>query len=136
MYSAVSRWVFDECVGDVGPCLCVHDPLGCCRKHAHTMTPTIMSPTAQQSQSLHEFLHTIPAPVISVLVGLGPYVQPIRRALEIVSWKPAGKTPAKTSSSSAAAVATTTPIPAAWPDGWLVVGIWWLICLCASPVLR
>jgi hypothetical protein len=77
-----------------------------------------MTSSAAPTQSLHEFVHTTPAPVVAVLVDLGPYVARIRRALEIVSWKPVR------------AKATS------WPDGWLAVALWWALCLGVSPALR
>jgi hypothetical protein len=79
-------------------------------------SPTWPSVQPVQSQALHELLHTVPAPVVTILAGLGPYIAPIRRILEIVSWK----------------VSKTT----SWSDSWLVVALWWAICLGTSPILR
>jgi hypothetical protein len=75
---------------------------------------TTSSPAAAPPPSLHELVHTLPAPLVGVLAGLGPPLAHVRRALEIVSWAPAR----------------------VWPDGWLAVALWWALCLGASPGLR
>jgi hypothetical protein len=86
------------------------------------VAPCVMSSSSAlaPAQSLHELLHTVPAPLVGVLVGLGPYIARVRRALEILSWRPS----------------TSHPRISAWPDGWLAVAAWWALCLFAAPALR
>lgn len=62
--------------------------------------------------TLEEFLNTIPSPLISVLVGLAPYIAKLRHAIEIVSWK------------------------GSWEESCLAVALWWSLCLLGDVALR
>ncbi|KAI0082021.1 hypothetical protein K474DRAFT_1655951 [Panus rudis PR-1116 ss-1] len=65
-----------------------------------------------QDVPLTEFLNTIPSPLVSVLVGLGPYISRIRHVIEVVSWK------------------------SSWGESWLTLGLWWATCLLSDIALR
>ncbi|KAI0031145.1 integral peroxisomal membrane peroxin-domain-containing protein, partial [Vararia minispora EC-137] len=61
---------------------------------------------------LFEFVHTVPAPLTAVLVGLGPCFATTRRILQIFSWR------------------------SRWEDGWLALAAWWGVCLSIGASLR
>lgn len=72
--------------------------------------PSDSPPTA--ASSLVDFVNTVPAPIVSVLVGLSKPASTLRRALEVASWR------------------------APWADSWLALAAWWAVCLLAGPSLR
>ncbi|KAI0321186.1 integral peroxisomal membrane peroxin-domain-containing protein [Amylostereum chailletii] len=62
--------------------------------------------------TLFEFVHTVPAPLTTVLVTLAPEISLVRRATQVISWK-------------------TT-----WDESWLVVAAWWGACLALDYGIR
>ncbi|KAI0063535.1 Pex24p-domain-containing protein [Artomyces pyxidatus] len=62
--------------------------------------------------TLLDFLHTVPSPLVNVIVNLASPVSYLRRSLEIVSWK------------------------VSWVDGCLLVAAWWAVALFAGYGLR
>lgn len=65
-----------------------------------------------QSQTFTDFLNSVPPPLVSVLVGLGPFIAAIRHVVDIVSWK------------------------ASWEESWLALALWWAACLLGDVALR
>ncbi|KAF8629270.1 hypothetical protein AX17_005849 [Amanita inopinata Kibby_2008] len=61
---------------------------------------------------LLNFLDNVPLPLTSVLVQLAPHISVARHIAEIVSWK------------------------APWYNSWLVILLWWFICLVGEATLQ
>jgi len=62
--------------------------------------------------TLINFLHTVPAPLVALLVRLAPPISPLRHVFQIISWQ------------------------TSWVDSWLLLGLWWAVVLFAEPALR
>lgn len=75
-----------------------------------------MSKIVQDSNAhlppLQQFLNTIPSPLTTALISLGPYISRIRHVSEIVSWK------------------------SSWEESWLAIALWWAACLLGDVALR
>ncbi|THH29852.1 hypothetical protein EUX98_g4327 [Antrodiella citrinella] len=65
-----------------------------------------------QNQSFTEFLSAVPSPLVTVLVGLAPFIASVRHAIDIVSWQ------------------------APWEESWLAIALWWAACLLGDVALR
>ncbi len=61
---------------------------------------------------LLDLLHTVPSPVIVVLVGLAPSITSLRRVLDILTWR------------------------SSWQDSVLALALCWAICLYSEVTLR
>ncbi|KAG8907447.1 hypothetical protein FRB99_004242 [Tulasnella sp. 403] len=75
------------------------------------MTPD--SPTTPQQVSLYQFVSNTPAPVVRLLVELSPLISYVRWLAETLSW---------TNGNTA--------------ESWLVVAVWWALCLTAEFGVR
>jgi len=75
-------------------------------KHAHD------GQMDHPNQSFTEFLSAVPSPLVTVLVGLAPFIAGLRHAIDIASWK------------------------APWEESWLVIAFWWAGCLLGDVALR
>ena len=64
------------------------------------------------SQSFTDFLSAVPPPLVTVLVGLAPFITSVRHVVDIVSWK------------------------ASWEESWLTIALWWAACLLGDVALR
>ncbi|OSX66618.1 hypothetical protein POSPLADRAFT_1064812 [Postia placenta MAD-698-R-SB12] len=72
-------------------------------------------PTAAETTTpppLADFLNTLPSPLTTALVGLGPCISRTRRVAQVLSWK------------------------ASWEESWLALAVWWAACLCVDAGLR
>jgi hypothetical protein len=68
--------------------------------------------TLAGTPTLIDFLHTVPAPLVALLVRLAPSVSCLRHAVQILSWQ------------------------SSWLNSWLVLAAWWVLVLFADRVLR
>ncbi|KAH9038714.1 integral peroxisomal membrane peroxin-domain-containing protein [Lactarius pseudohatsudake] len=64
------------------------------------------------SSTLIDFLHSVPTPLVALLVRLAPSVSYLRRAAQIVSWQ------------------------SSWVDSWLILATWWALVIFVDPALR
>lgn len=62
--------------------------------------------------TLSDFLHTVPAPLVALLIRLAQPVSPLRYVAQVLSWK------------------------APWVDCWLLLAAWWAFVLFADLALR
>ena len=62
--------------------------------------------------TLIDFLHTVPAPLVALLIRLAVPVSSLRHVAQIFSWK------------------------ASWVDSWLLLAAWWAAVLFANSALR
>lgn len=62
--------------------------------------------------TLIDFLHTVPAPLVALLIRLAVPVSSLRHVAQIFSWQ------------------------APWVDSWLLIAAWWAAVLFASSALR
>lgn len=62
--------------------------------------------------TLIDFLHTVPAPLVALLIRLAVPVSSLRHVLQIFSWQ------------------------AHWVDSWLLLAAWWATVLFANLALR
>ena len=62
--------------------------------------------------TLIDFLHTVPAPLVALLIRLAVPVSSLRHVAQIFSWR------------------------APWVDSWLLIAAWWAAVLFASSALR
>jgi len=69
-------------------------------------------PDTTTQPSWVEFLNTLPSPLTTALVGLAPHISRTRRLAQIVSWK------------------------SSWEESWIVLALWWALCLLAEIGLR
>ena len=67
---------------------------------------------SMQVPVLVNFLSDVPLPLTAVLVQLAPYIAFIRSLADIISWK------------------------APWYESWLMLALWWLVCLLGHLLLR
>jgi hypothetical protein len=79
---------------------------------APQISPDLVESSIAGVPTLFTFVHTVPAPLTSVLVSLAPAFNATRRALQTLSWK------------------------SGWEEGWLVLGAWWGLCLTLDAGLR
>jgi hypothetical protein len=64
------------------------------------------------AHTLIDFLHTVPAPLVALLVRLALPVSSLRHVAQIVSWQ------------------------APWVDSWLLLAAWWAVVLFARSAIR
>lgn len=64
------------------------------------------------SPTLIDFLHSVPTPLVALLVRLAPSVSYIHHVAQVVSWK------------------------SSWVDSWLLLATWWAVVLFLDPMLR
>ncbi|KAH8992761.1 hypothetical protein EDB86DRAFT_2930664 [Lactarius hatsudake] len=64
------------------------------------------------SSTLIDFLHSVPTPLVALLVRLAPSVSYLRHAAQIVSWQ------------------------SSWVDSWLILATWWALVIFVDPALR
>ena len=72
----------------------------------------VQSDSDMQVPVLLNFLSDVPFALTTVLVQLAPYFSCIRSLIDIISWK--------------------TP----WYESWLLIALWWFICLLGDLLLR
>ena len=64
------------------------------------------------AHTLIDFLHTVPAPLVALLVRLALPVSSLRHVVQVVSWQ------------------------APWVDSWLLLAAWWAVVLFAGSAIR
>jgi hypothetical protein len=64
------------------------------------------------SSTLIDFLHSVPTPLVALLVRLAPLVSYLHHAAQMVSWQ------------------------SSWVDSWLLLASWWALVLFVDPMLR
>ncbi len=64
------------------------------------------------SATLIDFLHSVPTPLVALLVRLAPSVSYLRHVAQMVSWQ------------------------SSWVDSWLLLATWWALVLFVDPALR
>jgi hypothetical protein len=64
------------------------------------------------SSTLIDFLHSVPTPLVALLVRLAPLVSYVRHVAQMVSWQ------------------------SSWVDSWLLLASWWALVLFVDPMLR
>ncbi|KAI0666562.1 integral peroxisomal membrane peroxin-domain-containing protein [Trametes maxima] len=70
------------------------------------------SDDALHASPLVEFLNALPAPLATTLVALAPSIARVRYLVQLFSWK------------------------TSWEDSWLLLGLWWALCLVPEIGLR
>ena len=84
-------------------------------KQEQSATPVLDSQPVDQladAPTFIDFLHTVPAPLVALLVRLAPSVSSLRHAAQILSWR------------------------SSWVDSWLLLATWWVLVLFADRALR
>ena len=64
------------------------------------------------SSTLIDFLHSVPTPLVALLVRLAPIVSCLHHIAQMVSWQ------------------------SSWVDSWLLLASWWALVLFVDPMLR
>ena len=64
------------------------------------------------SPTLINFLHSVPTPLVALLVRLAPLASYLRHVAQMVSWQ------------------------SSWVDSWLLLASWWALVLFVDPMLR
>ena len=64
------------------------------------------------SSTLIDFLHSVPTPLVALLVRLAPLVSYLHHVAQMVSWQ------------------------SSWVDSWLLLASWWALVLFVDPILR
>ena len=64
------------------------------------------------SSTLIDFLHSVPTPLVALLVRLAPIVSYLHHVAQMVSWQ------------------------SSWVDSWLLLASWWALVLFVDPMLR